>query len=32
MEPLLAIEWDSMTQDEQTFFRALGVRIAELRS
>lgn len=31
MDPLLAIEWVSMTQDEKAFFRALGARVAELR-
>jgi transcriptional regulator with XRE-family HTH domain len=31
MDPVLAIEWDSMTQDEKAFFRALGARVAELR-
>lgn len=31
MDPVLAFEWDPMTQDEKTFFRALGARVAELR-
>lgn len=31
MDPVLAIEWDSRTQDEKAFFRALGARVAELR-